>query len=193
MPSTKPRTSQISRHPERVMIERSRIAGVALDRIAEKFGVKRDAIWRHMDSLPDAYKAALIDDIPLDQLTKRAAEEKDLSLDHFKFVRTIVEQQLVYAKSCNDSAAVANLTRAAIAANRQVGKITGEIEKMVPGMTFTGPIAIFNNPAFQELEAGLIRIAKEVPAAKPHLLDLIQKLKAVPPAGPMIEGSLAHA
>src|SRR6267143_1501198 len=38
----------ICRHEHRVLIEQTRIAGASLDNIARKFGVSRDAVWRHM-------------------------------------------------------------------------------------------------------------------------------------------------
>ena len=47
-PTVKPvRGCHVCAHPERVRIEALRVSGVSIDKLAEQFGVHRDAIWRH--------------------------------------------------------------------------------------------------------------------------------------------------
>jgi hypothetical protein len=38
----------VCKHPDRPRIEALHCAGVSLDRLAERFELRRDAIWRHM-------------------------------------------------------------------------------------------------------------------------------------------------
>lgn len=180
-----PRNNQITRHPEKVAIEMARVAGVSLDKIAETYGVHRDAIWRHMDTLPDSYKRGLIADVPREELVRRAVEEGGLLLDHFKLIRNLAEGQLILAKACGDSHAVANLTRAAIQANREVGKFTGEIERLsAPGVTINNNVTtIVETPEYRVLQDGLVDLARDHPAVKDDVLALLRRVQA-----PMIEG-----
>ena len=71
----RPWRSTVARHPERLSIELARLSGMSLDRCAAKYGVKRDAIARHMASLSEEYKAALALDVPLEELVERASQE----------------------------------------------------------------------------------------------------------------------
>jgi len=65
-----------------------RVAGVGLDKIAEQFGVSRDAVWCHMGKhLSEADKAAYLAEVPLAEMLARAADEGVSLLDFFKIVR----------------------------------------------------------------------------------------------------------
>ncbi|MCJ2136205.1 HTH domain-containing protein [Methylobacterium sp. J-026] len=182
----------LSKHPNKVDIEMGRLAGVSADKLASRFNVTRDAIYRHMETLTPEYRASLVLDVPREELAKRAAEENGLLLDHFKLARNIAEQQLLIAKACNDSYAVASLTRAVLEADREIGKFTGEIERSAASVTIRSSVAIFSSPEFGKLEAGLVRIARRYPEAKSDLLALMRELKQ-PDEPPMIEGERAVA
>ncbi len=54
-----PARSAIDKHPDRARIERDLALGRPLFRLAKKYGVHRDALWRHKRKLPPQLKAAL--------------------------------------------------------------------------------------------------------------------------------------
>ncbi|WP_374308792.1 hypothetical protein [Methylocella sp.] len=90
----------ICHHPDRLGIERARIAGASLDRIAERFDVKRDAIRRHMMAhVSDAERAEMITDIPISEMAMRAAEEGGSILDHYGVLKSVLFRQLAEPKA----------------------------------------------------------------------------------------------
>ncbi|AWN47154.1 hypothetical protein DK419_13205 [Methylobacterium terrae] len=179
------RRSQIARHPDRLAIELSRIAGVSLDRIAAKYGVHRDAIARHMASLPDDYKAALAADVPLEELAARAAKEGGSLLDHFGIIRMTVMQQLLAAAACNDRHATANLARAATDVSREIGRLTGDILNTPTVTNITNQAVIFmGSPFMANLEAMLIRRLAPHPAALRDVMEGLAELQGDTPDGP---------
>lgn len=183
------RRSQISRHPDRLRIELARTAGVSLDKIAKRFGVHRDAIARHMESLSPEYRGQLVADVPIEELAQRARDTDGSLLDHFAIIRMTLMQQMLAAATCNDRHATAALARAATEVSREIGKLSGEIQRLNPGVTINTTVAIMNSPVFHELETGLIAIARQHPDAKDDIVGLVRRLKHMPePAGPVIEG-----
>src|SRR5689334_25356286 len=72
----RPWRCQVCKHPERLSIELARLSGMSLDRVAAKFDVQRDAVFRHMNNhvTPEA-RAALALDVPLEQIVERASQE----------------------------------------------------------------------------------------------------------------------
>jgi len=188
------RTNQIETHPERLSIEMMRAAGVSLDKIAEKFGAHRDAIHRHWKGLTAEYKAALIGDVPREQLVERAISESGNLLDHYKMHRSIVEEALIAARTLEDLHAVSALTRTALKANEAIGKLTGEI-RAIPGLVINNnnqQINLMETPAFRLLEGGLLEIAEKHPAARPDITALVRRLQDVPDAAPL-ELEASHA
>ena len=78
----------------------ARLSGASLDSIATKFGIKRDAIWRHMEAHVDAdRRAMLVADVPLKELADRAAREGVSLLDYFAVIRSTLMSQMIAAAS----------------------------------------------------------------------------------------------
>ena len=85
------KTCTVCRHAERMRIEMLRLAGSTADTLASRFGLKRDAIYRHMaNHVSASTKAALIADTPLKDLADRAAAEGVSLIDYLAIVRTTV-------------------------------------------------------------------------------------------------------
>lgn len=74
---------QVCRHPERWRVELLRAGGASLDALADKFGLDRDAIWRHWSKhVPDETKATyLCGPAQSAELAEKAASEGDSVLD----------------------------------------------------------------------------------------------------------------
>jgi hypothetical protein len=75
---------QVCDHDERWRIELLRAGGASLDSLATKFGVHRDAIWRHWQKhVSDEMKAGyLAGPVQLQDLAAKAAETGGSVLDH---------------------------------------------------------------------------------------------------------------
>jgi hypothetical protein len=58
-PRATPRRSTIVGHPDQARIERDLALGRPLQRIARKYGISKDAAWRHKKNLPPQLKTAL--------------------------------------------------------------------------------------------------------------------------------------
>ena len=195
MTAKRRRLTQIERHPNRVSIEMARAAGVTFERIAATFKVDRDAVWRHWHGLDHDYRASLVTDVPREQLLQRAIEEGGTLLDGFKLVWSLVQQQLVIAKACGDSFAVATLAKASVMAGREVGRLTGEITQLAsPAVTINNnnTINLTERPEFRALESGLVDIARIHPEAKSDIVALLRRVQAIDATPPMIEGERAH-
>jgi hypothetical protein len=71
---TTAKRSTVCSHPDRVLIEQTRIAGASLDTIAAKYNVSRDAIWRHMGKhVSEDLRAEYLAAVPMKDLAAKAA------------------------------------------------------------------------------------------------------------------------
>jgi hypothetical protein len=113
----------ICKHPDRALIEATRVAGASLDSIAAKYGTSRDAIWRHMDKhVPEDVRLQYITTIPIKELAERAATEGVSLLDYFGIVRGVLLQQFQLAASVNDKNGTAVLAGRLTEVLREIGR-----------------------------------------------------------------------
>lgn len=103
---------QICRHPERARIELLHAGGVSLDRIAAKFGVHRDAIWRHAENhMSEEQRASLIlGRAKLGDLIEATAQEAGAVLEHYSIVRSILFSQLLKGAKNDDADGAAKIS-----------------------------------------------------------------------------------
>lgn len=192
----------VCRHPERHRIEMLRLGGSPVDPLAEKFGLGRDAIYRHMANHVDAEtKASIIADVPLKDLAARAAEEGVSLLDYFAIVRSTVIEQLLSAAAIGDRSGTAALAGRATEVLKEIGKLTGEMLRTSP-INITHNTAVFvSSPAFARLERMLIERLGPHPEALGAVLEGLRALEeeGEPPgeAGPLLSltanGEARHA
>ena len=185
----------ICRHPERIRIESARIAGVSLEALATEFGVSRDAVWRHDKSHVKAdYRAALIADVPMAELAKRAAEEGVGLLDHLAIVRRTVLSQLLQASALNDWHAVASLSGRATEVLREIGKLTGELTK-IGSITINNNqnVMVVNSPLYAEMQSTIIHALASFPDARVAVIEALQAVEQRHSPQLMIEGQLDDA
>lgn len=197
---SKPRCS-CCRHPQRHAIEMAHVAGCSLEAIAVKFGTEahplhRASVHRHVrDHMTETDRASYLVDIPLAELAERAAKEGLSLLDYFALVRSTVVQQMLLAASVNDGHRTAVLAGRAVEVLREIGRLTGELSKLGSSISITNNVAIFSDPKFIELQAGLLTIARSHPGARADIIALLRGLDAGPSMStpnsthpPMIEG-----
>jgi hypothetical protein len=198
----KHRPCQVCRHPERAAIEVARLAGVSLKALEAKYGVNFKAVWRHMrDHVSAADKAAIIADIPVQELAARAAEEGMSLLDYLAIVRKAVMGALITASGVGDAGAIARLTGRATEVLRLQAELAGQLSAIGTMVTHTttNNTAIFvESPMFARLQEMLVsRLARSHPEALALVIDGLNELdgpetiNATMPAPP--QRSLTHA
>lgn len=187
------RPCTICKHKDRALIEAARVAGVAVNIVADKYKASRDAILRHMrNHVPEEVRLQYIADIPIRDLAAKAAEEGLSVLDYFSLVRAILLQQFQLAASLNDRNATANLGRTLTEVNREIGKLTGELLRSSPVTNINQTVTFINSPLFTDLQGMLVRKLGGHPEALAKVLEGLDELesKAAQPAlgPPIIDG-----
>ncbi len=178
--SRRGRKCQICQHPERSRIEALHVAGVGIDRLAERFGVHRDAVWRHMQKhVSDETKASyLIGPSRIAELAEVAAEEGGSLLDHLKVLRSTLFGLLDKRAAEGDAQSVAALSQRALHCLREIGRVTGEITTFANSTVINvqNNSLIVNSAPFVDLQSGLMRICVQHPDARPAIVSLLNEL-----------------
>lgn len=168
----------VCRHPDRPRIELTRLAGASLDSIAAKFGIGRDAVWRHMrDHVTEDERALYLADVPVKEMAERAAAESLSLLDYLGLVRSTLVQQMIAAASVNDRHATAALSGRVVDVLREIGKLTGELQRFAPATSVTNNTLILNSPVFTQLEAMLLDRLGAFPEALRAVVDGLHELE----------------
>jgi hypothetical protein len=179
----KPSTCAVCRHQDRARIEALRIGGASLDSLAAKFAIHRDALWRHMRNhvSADAKGAILVGEATLERLREKALEEKGSVLEHLQIARSMTLAAMVASAEAASWTTFSMLAGRYVETNREVARITGEIEKL-PGINITNNfLAIMNDPRMIELQAGLLAVARSHPGARGDIISLLRNLDSRPP------------
>jgi hypothetical protein len=176
-PSRKGRC-QVCKHPDRQAIELAKLSGSSYDNVADRFGVHRDALWRHFKWHLDADdRAQLLVDIPLKQLATKAAQENGDLLGYLALVRSTVLRESLGAAADHDRTGTAALAGRATEILTKIGQITGEAMRLLP-MSITNNTVIFNSPQFAQLETMLIERLAKYPDALREVVDGLHQLEA---------------
>lgn len=179
LPRKRPRACAICKHPERQRIELLRASGMSLDKLAERFGVTRDAVWRHWQThVPEERKATyLCGPSKVAELSEIAAEESGNVLDHLRVLRSILMQALSNSAAAGNYGQIATLASPLLKTLRQLGGITGEISQIASSITINqSSTTILMSPAFLALQEGLISICTRHPEARAEILALLADL-----------------
>ena len=179
------RATTISRHPERLSIELARIRGCSLDVVADKFGVGRDSVARHMAGLDPDYRAALTADIPIAELAERAGREGLLVLDNLGVLAMSVSRAALAAEAAGQPYAHASLSRVWLEVTRERAKITGELVTAPSISNVVNNYAILmNSPLLHRLQMMLATRLAPFPDAYAAVLDGLADLEGAP--APMV-------
>lgn len=173
-----------------------RASGASLESLARKFKGHKDAVWRHWRDhvsadLKTSYLAGLA---TIAELRERAAKEGGSILDHLSILRNILMGAITASAEAQSAFTLAALSGRIVEVLREIGRITGEIERLNPSVNVTTNIAIMSDPRMIELQSGLLQIARLHPATRANLVALLRGLDAKPdgskPGGAplMIEG-----
>lgn len=179
---SRPRACTVCRHPERQRIEALHTAGVSLDRLAEKFSVHRDAIWRHCrEHISEQTRVGyLIGPARIAELGEIAAEESESILDYLVILRSAIFGMLDQRAIAGDHVAVATLSGRATDVLREIGRLTGQISALTSStiINVTHNTAILNSAPFAELQSGLLEVCARHPEARQDIVALFRQLDA---------------
>jgi hypothetical protein len=178
----KPSTCTICRHPERERLESLRASGASLDSLAKKFKISRDSIWRHMQNhvSEETRMSYLAGPSTIAELKERAALENATLIDYLSILRSILMGAIAASAEANSAFTLATLSGKLLEVLKEIGKITGEIERMSPSISITNNLSIMSDPRMIELQAGLLRIARDHHGAQADIVALLRGLDAQP-------------
>jgi hypothetical protein len=114
------------------------------------------------------------------ELRERAAKEGGSILDHLSILRSILIGAITASAEAQSAFTLAALSGRLVEVLREIGKITGEIERLNPSVNVTNNVAIFANPQFIELQSGLLAIARTHPVARADIISLLRNLDSRP-------------
>jgi hypothetical protein len=159
---------QVCRHESQVLIEQTSIAGAGFRQIAKKFGLDRDAVWRHMHRhVPEDLRAEYLADVPLAELAQKAASEGLSVLQYLSLIRSTLMNEFQLAANVHDRHATSALAGRLNEVLRSIGSISGELGDMpMRSVTINGNINIMNNPVLANLQANILRALAPFPDAR---------------------------
>jgi hypothetical protein len=191
----------VCQHPERLRIEMLLAGGAAKKAVGEKFGVHKDAAWRHWTNHVDAETRAsyLAGPVKLAELAERAAAEGLSVLDYLHCIRSLLLHQFSAATEAGDRHGTSALAGRLLEALRDIARYSGELGKLaqeggVTNTTINNNI-ILTSPLFIDLQSTLIRVLQPYPQARAAVIGALRDLDARAAAGsspPLIEGD-SHA
>src|SRR3954451_959582 len=170
---------QVCRHPERWRIELLRAGGASLDALAEKFGVERDAIWRHWTNhVTQEMKASyLCGPAQLAELAEKAAAEGDSVLDHLRMIRTVLTGQLAAMTEAGDGRGAAYVSGRLVATLETIARVTGELGSMAQSINVTNNLTVLaEHPAFLQVQATMLRALATFPDARASVVAALREL-----------------
>jgi hypothetical protein len=181
-------------HEQRYRAELMLAAGASVRAVAAKFdakGISYNTVWVHWQNHVSAERKAqmIAGPVKLQELAERAAEENLTVLDYLRIIRgTLIDQFLMCAEA-GDKHATAILSGRLLETLREVGKITGEIDRAF-GNQITNNTLFYASPGFDDLRRMLMERLERHPEARAEVLDGLRQLErqvGVP------EGALSQA
>jgi hypothetical protein len=184
----------ICRHVDRARIELARVSGVSLESIAERFGVTRSSIWRHMqDHVSDADRAIYLADVDLKGLADRANAESLSLLDYLAIIRSTLFQQMQMAAGLNDRSGTAALAGRLNETLKLLASLTGELLRLNPHTVNHNVTVFMSSPLYIELEQMLIATLSDHPDALARVVDGLRALSDRAPAPEYTAAALASS
>jgi hypothetical protein len=177
------RNCTVCQHPERWRVELLKAGGASLDSLAQKFGLSRDAIYRHLARHVSAEMKGsyLLGPVQLQELAAKAADTGASVLDHLHAVRTVLMGHLATVTEAGDSRAAAHVAGRLTTLLEVIAKISGELGDLARSTTYniTNNVAVLqDHPAFAKVQASLLRALGPYPDARRAVVDALRELAA---------------
>ena len=179
----KPSTCAVCRHAERERIEALRASGASLESLARKFKVHKDAIHRHWHAhvSADLKVQYLAGPATIAELKERAVAEGGSILDYLGILRSVLMGAITASAEAQSAFSLAALSGRLVEVLKEIGKLTGEIERLNPSISITNNLAIMSDPRMIELTSGLLTIARSHPEVRGDLIALLRNLDSRAP------------
>jgi len=186
---------QVCKLSDRWRLELLRAGGASLDSLAAKFGVDRDAIWRHWQHHVTVEMKAnyLCGPAELATLAERAAIEGDSVLDYLRLCRTALVGQLAAMTEAGDARGASMVAGQLTRTLEAIARVTGEIGELARStININGNVSILtDSPAFARVQASLLRALAGFPDARAAVVLALRDLDAgnaqAPAAAKVIE------
>jgi hypothetical protein len=179
----RPRRCAVCRHPERARIELLRAGGASYDSLGTKFGLHRDAIWRHWrDHVSVETKAQYFaGPVQLHELAERAAVEGLSLLDYLSIVRSTLLNLFQSAAQAGDRHGASVTAGRLLQCLTEIGRLTGELGKIgTCGVTVTNNVMVLNSPAFAQLQSVILRALAPYPEARLAVVGALRQIETEP-------------
>ena len=178
--------SQITKHPNRAEIELALANGITQDRIAVRFGVSVDAVWRHKQKMTPERLVLLRyrkGDSPID-LEKLKQGEGEATVQ--RNVAMMAELWGLYqiAVDAGDLKTAVRTAREYRGYNELQAKLVGEL---VQGDRHLH-LAVSDSPAFRRLVAVVMAWAADKPDLATQLSQILEETERHAQEAPLLEG-----
>ena len=187
---------QVCRHSEKWRIELLRAGGASFESLATKFGVDRDAIWRHWhDHVTAEAKAGyLLGPAELATLAEKAAIEGDSVLDYLKLCRTVLVGQLAAMSEAGDARGAAFVAGQLTRTLEAIARVTGEIGELARStININGNVSILtDSPAFAKVQATLLHALADHPDARRDVVLALRQLEEENAQAPSVAKTIEH-
>jgi hypothetical protein len=185
----------ICRAERRYEIELALVSGVSSRAVAKRFGVSRDAAWRHLTNHISPERRAQLVSGPLKpaELAQRAADEGMSLLDYASVVRTALMARFLAAAECDDRQGAALVGGRLLDCLRLIAQLSGELSRATASVT--NNTLILSSPLMADLQSMLIRTLAPFPEARQAVLSGLEELsrRAVGPDAPLPALEAAYA
>jgi hypothetical protein len=168
----------VCNHPELYRVELALVSGASNRAVGEKFGLHKQALWRHLKRhMSEERRAQLVaGPLKLTQLAQKAAEEGMALIDYLGMVRSALLAQFFAATEVSDRQGAALLSGRLLECLRIMAQLTGEIGRT--GAQITNNTLIMSSPLMAELQGMLIRTLQPYPEARAAVLGGLEELSA---------------
>lgn len=191
MTGSRTASCSICSHPEKVRIEIARLAGCSLSVVADRFGVSRDAVHRHMAKhLTEKDRALLVCEVPIEDLRKRAAEESVTFLEYVGIARKQLLDGILVTRQLEDWTRHAALQGRFIELLKLQGSYSGELRQFATNVTNNVSVVLTASPQFARLQQGLITALAPHPEALDAVLRVLRSIDDDEPTMPRLPPSV---
>jgi hypothetical protein len=165
--------------------------GASLDSLATKFGVDRDAVWRHWHNHVSAEMKAgyLAGPVQLQDLAATAAEQGSSVLDNLHAVRCVLMGQLSVMTEAGDARGAGYIGGQLVKVLETIARVSGELGDLARSATYniTNNVAVLTeHPKFVQVQMGLLRALAPYPDARAAVVAVLRDIDAgnAPAASP---------
>lgn len=178
----------VCRHLERTRIELLLAAGAGRPAVATKFGLSKDAVYRHWHAhVSEERKAALLlGPVQVQALASKVAEESESVIDHHKATRAGLYEFYRAALEAGDKTSGALVAGRLTEVNNSIGRITGELAQS-PLVQRNTVNVFMQTREFAEFQARLIAVLSRFPNAREAVIAEFERLESESSELPALE------